>query len=203
MLIQLHASLLQEQALKEELKIFQVGEWLSLVEHSVRDAGVGGSNPLFPTIKIQKPPLQICNGGFFCLRKWVYRISTKERGWFHLSFSFDQAGFRIFLGVKSNFSLLHLSYFSLNASSSPGPDPVQPNTPNGNQMPVDPTGNNQDQVDQQFGNIAPYDGKPFLNILFPYQNKVAKVRQKHDSIIMLFRLWPCDRCFHCGHYQAS
>ncbi len=26
-----------------------VGEWLSLVEHSVRDAGVGGSNPLFPT----------------------------------------------------------------------------------------------------------------------------------------------------------
>ncbi len=24
--------------------------WLSLVEHSVRDAGVGGSNPLFPTI---------------------------------------------------------------------------------------------------------------------------------------------------------
>ena len=26
------------------------GKWLSLVEHSVRDAGVGGSNPLFPTI---------------------------------------------------------------------------------------------------------------------------------------------------------
>jgi hypothetical protein len=25
------------------------GKWLSLVEHSVRDAGVGGSNPLFPT----------------------------------------------------------------------------------------------------------------------------------------------------------
>jgi hypothetical protein len=24
--------------------------WLSLVEHSVRDAGVGGSNPLIPTI---------------------------------------------------------------------------------------------------------------------------------------------------------
>ncbi len=31
-----------------------VGKWLSLVEHSVRDAGVGGSNPLFPTIKIKK-----------------------------------------------------------------------------------------------------------------------------------------------------
>ena len=27
-----------------------VGTWLSLVEHSVRDAGVGGSNPLVPTI---------------------------------------------------------------------------------------------------------------------------------------------------------
>ena len=26
-----------------------VGTWLSLVEHSVRDAGVGGSNPLVPT----------------------------------------------------------------------------------------------------------------------------------------------------------
>jgi hypothetical protein len=26
-----------------------VGEWLSLVEHLVRDQGVGGSNPLSPT----------------------------------------------------------------------------------------------------------------------------------------------------------
>jgi hypothetical protein len=26
-----------------------VGAWLSLVEHSVRDRGVGGSNPLAPT----------------------------------------------------------------------------------------------------------------------------------------------------------
>ena len=25
--------------------------WLSLVEHSVRDAGAGGSNPLIPTSK--------------------------------------------------------------------------------------------------------------------------------------------------------
>ncbi len=32
--------------------------WLSLVEHSVRDAGVGGSNPLIPTT-YQKFPLQI------------------------------------------------------------------------------------------------------------------------------------------------
>ena len=30
-----------------------VGKWLSLVEHSVRDAGVGGSNPLFPTIFVE------------------------------------------------------------------------------------------------------------------------------------------------------
>ena len=29
-----------------------VGEWLSLVEHLVRDQGVGGSNPLSPTIRI-------------------------------------------------------------------------------------------------------------------------------------------------------
>jgi hypothetical protein len=28
-----------------------VGEWLSLVEHLVRDQGVGGSNPLSPTKK--------------------------------------------------------------------------------------------------------------------------------------------------------
>ena len=28
----------------------EVGEWLSLVEHLVRDQGVGGSNPLSPTI---------------------------------------------------------------------------------------------------------------------------------------------------------
>ena len=27
---------------------FLIGTWLSLVEHSVRDAGVGGSNPLVP-----------------------------------------------------------------------------------------------------------------------------------------------------------
>ena len=29
----------------------EFGEWLSLVEHLVRDQGVGGSNPLSPTIK--------------------------------------------------------------------------------------------------------------------------------------------------------
>ncbi len=30
-------------------KIKAIGEWLSLVEHLVRDQGVGGSNPLSPT----------------------------------------------------------------------------------------------------------------------------------------------------------
>jgi hypothetical protein len=30
----------------------EFGEWLSLVEHLVRDQGVGGSNPLSPTIKL-------------------------------------------------------------------------------------------------------------------------------------------------------
>ena len=34
----------------ENDRMDSIGEWLSLVEHSVRDAGVGGSNPLFPTI---------------------------------------------------------------------------------------------------------------------------------------------------------
>ncbi len=29
--------------------MLHVGEWLSLVEHLVRDQGVGGSNPLSPT----------------------------------------------------------------------------------------------------------------------------------------------------------
>ena len=37
-----------------------VGEWLSLVEHLVRDQGVGGSNPLSPTINFNslQPPLR-------------------------------------------------------------------------------------------------------------------------------------------------
>ena len=31
-------------------RALQVGVWLSLVEHRVRDAGVAGSNPATPTI---------------------------------------------------------------------------------------------------------------------------------------------------------
>src|SRR6476660_336208 len=34
----------------QQLGVAGVGEWLSLVEHLVRDQGVGGSNPLSPTI---------------------------------------------------------------------------------------------------------------------------------------------------------
>jgi hypothetical protein len=40
-----------------------VGEWLSLVEHLVRDQGVGGSNPLSPTNFKTKPLTRVS-----CLR---------------------------------------------------------------------------------------------------------------------------------------
>ena len=30
--------------------VLAIGKWLSLVEHHVRDVGVAGSNPVFPTI---------------------------------------------------------------------------------------------------------------------------------------------------------
>jgi hypothetical protein len=36
--------------LNDTLQQQMFGEWLSLVEHLVRDQGVGGSNPLSPTI---------------------------------------------------------------------------------------------------------------------------------------------------------
>src|ERR1041385_6105459 len=45
-----------------------VGEWLSLVEHLVRDQGVGGSNPLSPTNLFQE--LTTILG--FAERQWVY-----------------------------------------------------------------------------------------------------------------------------------
>ena len=39
-----------------------VGEWLSLVEHLVRDQGVGGSNPLSPTNLSSSPKiLSVCD----------------------------------------------------------------------------------------------------------------------------------------------
>ena len=42
---------------KQPNSAFSVGAWLSLVEHLVRDQGVGGSNPLAPTIFPSLRPL--------------------------------------------------------------------------------------------------------------------------------------------------
>ncbi len=41
-----------------------VGTWLRLVEHSVRDAGVGGSNPLVPTIFTTLDGYNFFGGGY-------------------------------------------------------------------------------------------------------------------------------------------
>ena len=38
------------------------GEWLSLVEHLLREQGVGGSNPLSPTIQNQKDAVILAPG---------------------------------------------------------------------------------------------------------------------------------------------
>ena len=45
------AATLRDAALRRKRR---VGAWLSLVEHLVRDQGVGGSNPLAPTILFNK-----------------------------------------------------------------------------------------------------------------------------------------------------
>ena len=51
-----------------------VGEWLSLVEHLVRDQGVGGSNPLSPTNSLFSQNSLLlsykiyCESGCKCLR---------------------------------------------------------------------------------------------------------------------------------------
>src|ERR1017187_760642 len=44
------------------------GEWLSLVEHLVRDQGVGGSNPLSPTIIINNLQMFYRNSEIQCRR---------------------------------------------------------------------------------------------------------------------------------------
>jgi hypothetical protein len=46
-----------------------VGEWLSLVEHLVRDQGVGGSNPLSPTNLIQNHNLAAIKTGVSPLKR--------------------------------------------------------------------------------------------------------------------------------------
>ena len=55
-----------------------VGKWLSLVEHSVRDAGVGGSNPLFPT-KINNETSRIdSRSGFIFLLNIPFLTKIKQ-----------------------------------------------------------------------------------------------------------------------------
>src|SRR2546427_2550364 len=51
-----------------KIKGLTVGEWLSLVEHLVRDQGVGGSNPLSPTnlISIIRAGWRRNHGRFIC-----------------------------------------------------------------------------------------------------------------------------------------
>ena len=49
---QRNACIMGERADRASFR-FSVGEWLSLVEHLVRDQGVGGSNPLSPTNSCQ------------------------------------------------------------------------------------------------------------------------------------------------------
>ena len=56
---------------------FTIGEWLSLVEHLVRDQGVGGSNPLSPIL--QSPQLQLIaatagDGPIHSVRESVCRV---------------------------------------------------------------------------------------------------------------------------------
>ena len=64
-----------------------VGEWLSLVEHLVRDQGVGGSNPLSPTNYLN-PIIELANFQFLKFPQlgsiWVQsanlRLSALLRG---------------------------------------------------------------------------------------------------------------------------
>ena len=58
-----------------------IGAWLSLVEHLVRDQGVGGSNPLAPTISYEAfngLKIRKCNGG---CKNWrlLARCNKKRR----------------------------------------------------------------------------------------------------------------------------
>ena len=56
-----------------------VGEWLSLVEHLVRDQGVGGSNPLSPTIQINRlHSHRIMHGSLVQGRHWGRNSSSVQ-----------------------------------------------------------------------------------------------------------------------------
>ena len=50
------------------------GEWLSLVEHLVRDQGVGASNPLSPTI-LYFGPIEDQIKGSLCMSDKTYSIN--------------------------------------------------------------------------------------------------------------------------------
>jgi hypothetical protein len=50
-----------------------IGEWLSLVEHLVRDQGVGGSNPLSPT----NPFIHSCTSAIFTV--WFLVLSYRYK----------------------------------------------------------------------------------------------------------------------------
>ena len=51
-----YANLMTSLGPAVSVRVPPVGAWLSLVEHLVRDQGVGGSNPLAPTIPLSPPP---------------------------------------------------------------------------------------------------------------------------------------------------
>ena len=82
----------QSEAVVELRDAVTVGEWLSLVEHLVRDQGVGGSNPLSPTIYmfvrsgnhrhravLRKIPLSFC--GYFLFEFCVPRMKAATLLW--------------------------------------------------------------------------------------------------------------------------
>src|SRR5437899_12102394 len=54
---------------------FQFGAWLSLVERTVRDREVGGSNPLAPTISERRNG---CDGSRFCF-VFTRKIKAHDR----------------------------------------------------------------------------------------------------------------------------
>ena len=57
-----------------------VGEWLSLVEHLVRDQGVGGSNPLSPTNSFQAYRLRFWFFAYGDVGNFVDGNSSKNHG---------------------------------------------------------------------------------------------------------------------------
>ena len=63
-------------------QVSHVGEWLSLVEHLVRDQGVGGSNPLSPTIQtkgLKHNPLR-AGTPLYLLERPSRRLTLGDRG---------------------------------------------------------------------------------------------------------------------------